>query len=238
MIQRLCLLLISISVICACQSNESSKTKEAAAAEVFDTATKPLVLSLYLRYLDRDKRLKSTANFYEQANGQKKGIELESDVLIEGRKMEFKNLRDIELRYEDLYDVPAKEVYNFTFNTFDGQTHNYEATIPLIKSFKVDGGIKKSAGFTLNAEASDLQTNEVLLMMFTDENRQTESINIFGPKSMSALSLSAEEIKNLSLGRNELRLVRKRAERIKEKNYSGECSTEYYSDAIIVEVEE
>ncbi|MEM9991266.1 MAG: hypothetical protein AAF738_05840, partial [Bacteroidota bacterium] len=222
MTKRLLLIVLVAIVGTACQNEQASQTQKEAAAEVFDKATKPLYIRFYLRYLDKDKRLKSTVNFYQQADGQQKGVEMEKPVRVDGRDMKFKNLRDIELRYEDLYDVPAKDEYTFNFETFDGNTQTYTAKLPRINAFSVDAGVKKSTGFTLQADAPDLEEQEVLLLMFTDGDRNTETLTIFGPMEMQQLPVSAEAVKNLTLGRNELRLVRKRTDRLKAKNYSGE----------------
>ncbi len=238
MLLRFSILLFSASLLFACQSDNSTAAKEEAATEVFEQSTKPLFARFYLRYLERDKRLKTTVNFYQREGNIQKPIELSSGVTIEERNMKFKNLNDIELRYENLYDVLAKEQYSFQFRTLDGVMQTYEAKMPLIKSFAVKTDVKKATGFTLEVDAPSLRQEEALLLMFTDGERHTETITIFGPIEVDKIPISAGQIKFLTVGRNELRLVRKSSESIKEKSYSGMCNSDFYSEPIFVEVTE
>ncbi len=243
---------LSICLLIACQSEQtasaennnsaanatpaSSDVKQEAADEVYRKSTKPLFVRFLVRYLERDKRLKSTVNFYQQANGMRTPIKLENDAKIEGRNMRFKNLNDQELRYEDLYDVEIQDQYSFQFNALDGQTHTYPVKMPIVKNFAIEGKLKKSEGGTITTESEALTNREMLIVMFTDSERHTENISLFGPLDLSNIPLSAAQLKNLTVGRNEIRMVRKSSLQVKEKTYAGECNAEYYSEPIIVEV--
>lgn len=238
MLLRFWILLFSVSLLFACQSDNSSAAKEEAATAVFDQATKPLFARFYLRYLERDKRLKTTVNFFQRGNNRQMPTELSSGVTIEERNMKFKNLKDIELRYENLHDVEAKEAYAFQFRTLDGVMQTYAAKMPLIKSFAVKTDISKATGFVLEVEAEPLLQGEALLLMITDGERHTETITIFGPMDIDKIPISARQVKFLTVGRNEFRLVRKSDIKIKEKSFSGVCNADYYSEPIFVEVTE
>ena len=193
----------------------------------------------YVRYLQTERQLKAHASFLEGdslENAEPK--KFRGGVSFQGKRMEFRDLQGKLFRY--IHNERTGYSDNFLFRHRDDNGDYWEYTMKMnpIEDFFIKDDISKSKGMTLIADGAILQQNESLVFLFSDENNKAATFTVEGPSKTIELSIPAEQLKDLSLGKGQLYLVKKQYNEDQEEQLNATSSIEFYTKSIDIEVVE
>jgi hypothetical protein len=172
------LLFITILLAAACGSDQADKN---------GSAEKGKITNLYVRYMERENKVKAIAEFKAaDEQGKPAADSAAYKVWFQGRAMqnlsEFtgKNYYDLEL------DHAQPGVFEFTIEDSKGQVaaHALELTMPGPLSVE---GFKKGSGLMVNLNKLTLKEGDDLIAVITDKGSQSVSSLIKGPSAGKVL---------------------------------------------------
>jgi hypothetical protein len=105
-----------------------------------------------------------------------------------------------------------------------------------IGDFFVKDEISKSKGMTLIVNGGILQSNEQLVLLFSDYNNRATNITINGPTKDIEFELKPEQLQELEVGSGQLYLVKKQYNEDQEERLSATASIEFYTRSIEIEI--
>lgn len=215
-----------------CVWNCTAPTKETTAV-----AKKTIFADFYVRYFQTEKQLKGQVTFGE-------GDTINATKPVEMKKVNFmnsgmskKNLLGKSMRY--MYQAPSAQTqskFNFKFTDNAGKPHEQILEMKPIENFSFKNGISKTKGMVLQLEGSNLTADEQIILLFNNENNKVTTIDIDGPSANTTISFTGEQLNELSLGKNQLYLVKKQYDQFQKDNYKMTSIIEFYSNTVEVEV--
>ncbi len=200
----------------------------------------PLIFAdFFIRYLDDEHELKAQASFLEgDSINNAVPKTFEGGIAFQGSGMEMKKIQDKLIRYSLIREMDYLDTFRFKFNNDLGNPEIYSVAMSPIQDFFLQGPISKSKGMTIVINGGVLNPGENLVLLFSDEKNQARTINMVGPKADVEYRFTADQLKNLTIGKGQLYLVKKQ---LKEQNIGNRVvrtEIEYYTKAIDVEVVE
>lgn len=191
----------------------------------------------YVRYLQTERQLKAHASFMEGdslKNAEPK--KFRSGVSFQGKRMELRNLNNKVFRYLLNEETNYSDAYLFRHRDEDGNYWEYTIKMNPIGDFFVKDEISKSQGMTLIVNGGILQSNEQLVLLFSDYNNRATNITINGPTKDIEFELTPDQLQDLEIGSGQLYLVKKQYNEDQEERLSATASIEFYTRSIEIEV--
>ena len=192
--------------------------------------------NFYLRYLQGENKVKGEAYFRTGENA-KKGTSINYDkgVFFDGGSMDMKKAVGRKL-YRSERKSDFKSTYEFKMNPEGANAYNYLMKINPISSFKIANGVSKSKGIQLSWEGSNLNKDEELVLLFTDNMNRAFNIDIKGPTDLPSIAIGKEKLTNMKYGKGSVYLVRKFKEQQKKEGLEINSVSEFYTNSIDIEV--
>lgn len=191
----------------------------------------------YVRYLQTERQLKAHASFLEGdsiKNAEPKRFR--GGVSFQGKKMQFRDLQGKLYRYLLNEQTDYNETFLFRHRDDNGDYWEYTMRMHPIEDFFVKDKISKSKGMTIVADGAILQSNESLVLLFSDERNRATTLTIEGPSKTIELSIPPEQLGDLSVGKGKLYLVKKQFNEDQEEQLNASSSIEFYTKSIDIEV--
>jgi hypothetical protein len=202
--------------------------------------TKHIFAKHYVRYLQSDKELKAEVSFKQGDTLESARSILLTGVTFENEQMEIQNLgKNHGVRYSFRKTGPYSNQYEFKYTSdLLGQLSHTLKMSPITSFLIKEGAINKKSGATIVWEGDALDASQVLVLLFTDEQKKAFPIQVKGPTERSELFLPAEKLKDLAPGKGELMIVKKQFSNSSEKNITRISEIEFYSNNLDIEVVE
>lgn len=219
-------LLVSAVYFSSCSPDVRAAAKERVFAELF------------VRYLSDTRELKAHAIFAvgdSASNAKPKTWPGGVSFLNSG--MVARDLQGQMVRYQYINpdsDFPATAVFTYTDDSGQRREHNIE--MAPITDFSIEGNISLNKGMTLQTVGGSLVASESIVLLFSDAKNQASSITIQGPSASSAHFIPGPNLSNLTLGKGQLYLVKKKAMFSQQNEAEQKIVIEYYTSAKDVEV--
>lgn len=194
------------------------------------------IADFYVRYLETERQIKAFAGFYEGdsiAGG--RPLSVSGGVDFQELDMEKRTLVDRGIRYTVTRTANYPEHFSFTYRLGDEEQQHRFAMAPL-NNFFFEGPVSISRGAKLVIEGEPLQSEESLILLFTDEENKTSKVRVSGPSPDNTFRLSPEQLAAIPPGPSLLYLVKKRS-LIEEQPYRTVISAaEYYTKTLSLEI--
>ncbi len=189
----------------------SSGESQEAAAE------KGKITSLYVRYMEKEKKIKGIAEFKDTDSTGKIIPDASAyKIWFQGRAMQSlaeytgKNYYDLEL------DHAQPGVFEFTVEDSLGNVAAYPIELQMPGAISVEG-FKKEAGLMVNLDKLILKEGEDIVVVITDQGDQSVSTIIKGPSNGKVL-ITQESFNQMQEGPCTLYFVWKTAEQKPQTN--------------------
>jgi len=216
--------------ILSCNNAGTSSSEEGSKGTIFT--------EFHVRYMEEDQSLRADAIFYEGKSVQTAKPKSFSKVLFDGAAMSNKRIGEKMIRYRRNYKraYPNQHTYVIQQKGTDDLSFSFEMSKP--DSIQMDGNLSKQDGMRITWKDGLLQAGETLVILISDENNNSSSVNIQGPRPKNEAVLPGQSFKNLDPGKGQLALIKKRNQKQKEEPFSIDSVIEYYSDYFDLEIVE
>lgn len=206
--------------------------------KVSQEKTPPVFAEVFVRFLSPENEYKAQIMFFEgDSVGNARPKKLASGVRFQGQSMREKALGSYAFRYERIQPGPYTGRHVFDFQDDAGKKRNVVLSMSGIKQFRMETPLKLNTGGKLFIERQALQPGETLLLLFTDEQGNTFSVELEEGFSGDQVELTSRQIGGLHPGGYELYLVKKQELKTTRQNRTVFSSMEYYSPIQEVVVE-
>lgn len=191
----------------------------------------------FVRYLAPEQQLRGQASFWEGVSpSNRQPVLPEGPVSFEGRPMESKPLPGNHIRFSRTDHTNYEEQMVFHFRMPEGRDLKYELKMTPVRDFFIKGEISKSNGTTLVVNGGLMNKEESLVLLFTDTQQKATAITIPGPTTDIELTLSPEQLQDLTPGVGKLYLMKKLDKKESHPNLELTAAVEYYTDSRLIEV--
>jgi len=190
----------------------------------------------YMRFLQSDTQVKSTATFSRGMTQEtSQPIKIEKGVFFYNSNMNEKFLKDFGVRYSYDFKDAFSDKYLFRFiDPLKGKMEHH-LKINSISNFSIKE-ISKSKGIKISWEGKPLNENETLIILISSEKNKLTTLEVKGKTDTPNISISPSKLGALDLGKSKLYLVRKQFQVIQEPNFAGLSETEFYTNETEVTV--
>ncbi len=200
-----------------------------------DSEQDAIFADFYVRYLKPERELKAYAAFLEGSsveNGTSKTFP--GGVNFLATAMDPRQLSNATTRYQyaAIADYPERALFSFLQN--DGKQQRFEAVLASIDSFRVQAGCSKSTGLNLELFGAPLESDETLLLLFSDSTSHAYTLQHDGRMNSGNIQFSPQQLVHLPSGSLQLYLVRKKLIQGWQDNYDFRFAIEYYSDVLTI----
>lgn len=193
-------------------------------------------VEVLVRFLAPENQYKAQIMFFEGDSLENaQPVQQFSGVSFQNQPMEEKVLDASMFRYERLQTGPYKSRQVFEFSEESGKKQQISIAMDPIVRFAIDTQLYQSKGGSLQLEDSGLEAGETLLLLLSDANGNTYSIEKAGPLA-KIISLTPSDLQPVPAGTYELYLVKKQIREIKTANRIVFSTIEYYSALKTVQV--
>lgn len=165
---------------------------------------------------------------------------LEGSVELNGTPMTFRPRPIVGLQYMTRHQVPQLEQrQTFTYTEKDGSTQSLELMLPAFDSIKIlsNGILSHTTGGLIGWEGAVFDKQDGLVLVFTDAEGQTFSVNHNGQTNGTQYPLSESVVQRLALGQGRLDIIRKRINITKTDSCSTWTTIEYYTHPIVFDIQ-
>lgn len=192
-------------------------------------------INCYVRYLAQTRELQADMTFRTDST---KAIE--GEVLLNEVPMMFRKRPEVGLQYSlSKRSTTFEHKYTFGYTEKDGSAAKLEIELNPFDSLKVaSDGISKSKGGLLSWQGPALGSEDGLVLIFSDKQGNTFSINHSGISKGSKFQIIPEHANRLELGPATLLVTRKKTTIRKENGLTKMLTIEYYTAPIKFEVKE
>jgi len=160
-------------------------------------------------------------------------------ILADGRALQFRQLPDILMRYQLDYTSDFSPELVYTFQTTDFERQQLALNFKPLPAFQVAAQqISQNEGGQLYLSESLLLTaDEELIIMISDVQKQTASIELSGPVQIDTLHISGSQLQALqNTGSGSVYLLSKKRGHISDKDAHWTYLLEYYTDEQVLEI--
>ncbi|MBK6950177.1 MAG: hypothetical protein IPH16_20735 [Haliscomenobacter sp.] len=206
--------------------------------EVSQEQTPQIFVEVFVRFLSPENEYKAQIMFFEgDSVGNARPKKMASGVRFQGQPMREKALGSYAFRYERIQPGPYAGKHVFDFQDDAGKKRSVVLSMRGIKQFLMESPLKRKAGGVLVIERQSLQPGETLLLLFTDEQGYTFSVELEEGFSGDRAILTSSQLSGLHPGTYELYLVKKQERKTTGGYRTVFSSMEYYSPVQEVVVE-
>ena len=196
----------------------------------------PVTANVYLRFDETNNTLHFESSFYKTTGKDRKYIRYDN-LTLSNIPIKSKKMPDGKIRYfaEIKKNNFAKEHFLRFWNKGDDP---FEITIrpKQIESFQFENQIMKSKGARLSVSGEQLEKNEKIYLVFTNEKNESARIDTPRFKFGESVLLSPKDLATLPIGTNTFYVVRMAIVPIEKDFANGSIILEYYSAEDEVEV--
>ncbi|MFK7947424.1 MAG: hypothetical protein AB8G11_07540 [Saprospiraceae bacterium] len=222
------ILIISAFVSCNNKTNE-------VVAEDYD---KTLLINYYLR-TDKSNFVTGETYIYHEKDTLLPNIE--SVTLQDQTMMHSKINNDKAWRMRIDQEFPKTDEFNFVINHTGYQPIEATFKPEPIKSFNIkEGELSISKGFTVNWDGTRIASqNETMIILLTDANGQSASLNRIGETAGSGFSVDPIQLQyyNFVKGEATIYLIRKTIVELPTNSYyKQKAEIEYYTDEVKINI--
>lgn len=192
-------------------------------------------INCYVRYLAQTRTLQADMTFRTDST---KAIE--GQVFLNDLPMIFRKRPELGLQYSLTKSSTAfEQKYTFSYTEKDGSTAKLDIELNPFDSLNIaSDGISKSKGGLLTWQGTPLGSEDGLVLIFSDEQGNTFSINHNGISKGNKFQIPAQYANRLEVGPATVLATRKKTSIKKEKEVTKMLTFEYYSAPIKFEVKE
>ena len=221
------LLFVSTFCLLGCKTESNS----------VENADKSISVNYYLRNYQTGNFVKAETKFkYELDTGH---IAVKSGQL-QDKQMRVKGLENAITWCGYEGELDTAQGFDFKFQLDNDITVTHTLPLKPVKSFKIKGEkVIKSKGFVFEWEGSKIESNETLILFFTDSKGNPVTMNRVMTSADSGFEVNPPLLTGLAAGKSQFYVVRRsRIDLPEEGNIKGVAELEYYTDAIEVMIEE
>lgn len=224
---KLTFLSIILILIVSCQSETEKSDK-----------TQPTTfVHFYMRFLQSDNQVKSTATFSRGMTQEtSQPIKVEKGVFFYNSNMKENFLKDFGVRYTYDFKGSFSDKYLFRFiDPLKGNTE-HKLNINSISSFSIEE-ISKSKGMKISWEGKPLNENETLVILINSEKNKLSTLEVKGKTDTPNITISPSKLSAIALGKLKIYLVRKQFQVTQKPNFVALSETEFYTnetEAVVV----
>jgi hypothetical protein len=216
-----------VLVFISCQNNKETTAQ-------YD---KTVVVNYYLRSDNSDF---VTAEVYIRHESDTSLPNIES-VTVEGKSMLKSAYQNNKMwRFRTDQDIKSKD-FEFVMNQVGQKPFKTKLSPKPIRKYTIkEGIISKSKGFTLTWEGDAVnESNETFVLLITDANGQTMSLNRIGATAESGMFIDPVQLDFFAPGKANFYLVRKNLIEFPQDGFVKQSAEiEFYSDEITIEIVE
>ncbi len=217
------ILLLSFSFSCESLQKESKQIKK-------------MQVDFYIRYLQSDKQVKAEISFSEMDSIKKIVPKRMDEVLFQGNALDGAKVSN-QYRYQTMKTNDFAELYTFAYRLNGQEIQEQQIPMQSITDFVVKKNkISKAAGTTITFETTLLKENEGLVVLISDENNKTSTIEIETFPADFMVKILPEQITNLALGTGTVYVVRKQLVEMDQPAAHLKGRTEYYTKVRELEI--
>lgn len=216
-----------ISLLVAC--NSSTPTPNGPSNYSFSK------INCYVRYIAQNRELQADMTFRTDSTQT-----IDSIVALNGIPMPLKKRPIVGLQYRLLKNSTHFD-QDYTFSYFEKDGKKVELSIGLndFEDFKVaSDGVSKTKGGLLKWKGAPLEGNDGLVLIFTDSEGNTFSINHTGVSKGNKFEIISDHANRLALGTATIEATRKKTMVYEENKTVKMLTIEYYNRPIKFEVKE
>ena len=190
-------------------------------------------INAYVRYMQQNRELQAKMTFKTDSS-----VAIEGSVLVNKKPMQAKNLPTVGLQYRLLENaVSFDSSYTFEFKQKGGSSQTFNIEMNRFENPEIMGQqISQKNGGVLQWKGAALEKEDGLILIFTDSEGQTFSVNHNGISRGNKFELVANYSKRLSKGPAQLLITRKTTTQNQIDNCSNLLCLEYYHRPITFNV--
>lgn len=190
-------------------------------------------VNAYVRYVALQRELQADLTFRTDSTKAIDGL-----VVLNDELMQFKKRPKVGLQYilnKKVLDFDRKQT--FAYVEKDGSQQELSITLPEFDSLKVlSGSISHQKGGLLGWEGPTFDDKDGMVLILTDANGQTFSINHVGVTKGNTYQIQPSYAKKMALGTAKLEVTRKRTSIQQKEGNTQLLTIEYYLLPISFEV--
>lgn len=200
--------------------------------------TSRLTGEFYVRYLQPEGQYKAEAMLWEETNeGEIVPLTIDGPLTFLDHPLQpsSENTAPI-LRFQTTFNQPyqTNQKFQLTLANRGPKTISLQLVSP--GSPQVSATHPKNAPLAIDLAGSGLEENESLVLLFTDNRRETQVVTIAGPRKQTPLQVDPAELANLAPGTIELYLVKKQVRPIESSWHQINCILEYYTESVFFQL--
>ncbi len=216
-VKHCALLLFVIISLPACQNNTPPKKQ-----------VEPEYLSsFYLRYLEDTRDLRAEVYCKSLDSLQGAAIQLTQPPKFQGKEMRGIKVPGFGHRYQSTDKQDFQADYSFEVKLANGQVVKPAINTEALK-YRINLPVSKSKGFSIEWEGKPLIEEERLLVIVSTTKGENTTMTRLGPSTLSGTRILPEQLKDLSTGKAELFIVKKKQIDL-PKATPGSLLLEYYT---------
>lgn len=195
------------------------------------------LMDVFVRYIYPEKAYKVQVSFSHMDSMQQLIPQvIDGQVLFHNHSLLKRSIGDQLIRYETNFrGDPEKEMKLIIQSASEWDLQQTLPMVP-IDQVTISPSINREGYFDFSAAPSNLDKDEILVLLFSDQNNQAASISLNGPLNMTKTTVSGEALKNLSPGPGRVYAVRKKDVATSTKHIDIRWSTEFYTDEQSIEI--
>lgn len=190
-------------------------------------------INCYVRYIEQKKELQAEMTFRSDSTKT-----IQGKVSVNEEAMIFKSLPSVGFQYRLIKTMPKIDsIYVFKYTEKDGSEASMSIGLSRFENFRVASkGISQKAGGILEWEGEPLTKEDGLVLIFTDVEGNTFSVNHAGVSKGSQFEVLGEHSSRLAVGKATLHVTRKRTILTEEDGKIKLLTLEYYLKPIEFQV--
>jgi len=191
-------------------------------------------VNCYVRYIEHKKELQAEMTFRSDST---RGIQ--GAVKVNDEVMTFKMLPTVGFQYRLIKTMPKLDsIYVFQYTEKDGSTAKMSIGLDKFENLRIasKGGISQKAGGLLEWDGVPLTKEDGLVLILTDAEGNTFSINHAGVSKGNQFEILGEHANRLAVGKATLNATRKRTILQEENGNIKLLTLEYYLKPIELQV--
>ncbi len=193
--------------------------------------------SFFIRYMESDRWIQANASFYEgDTIATAAPRTWEGGVSFLGSAMDARQLPGGDIRYIADRQIDFISDYAFRFTDDGSKLREVVTVVSPLSGLGFRAPASKQSGLVLTYSGTPLDAWESMVVLLSNEQGQTHTLNISGPQRNAEIVLTANEVSPLTAGKWQLYAVRKRARTYEEDHFDFTVETEYYTMTTEVEI--
>lgn len=193
--------------------------------------------SFFVRYMEQSRQIIAHASFYEGDTLATARPKIwTGGVAFLGSSMDARNLQGSGIRYvaERQMDFMSDCVFRFTDDKGKMQEIKMKAGSMAKAGFKEP--VSKQSGLVFTYSGEKLKAGERIVLLLTDEQNQTQTLEFQGPQSSNDIVLSNDMATSVPLGKLQAYAVRTGKTELQQGRFDYLLESEYYTRTVVVEV--